>query len=230
MFIRYGIILLPLLAFLDASGLSKMNGVMEESLQRNSTVEEAQFSPRTAGPSGRLIKPGGGSVYQNHVSNVGAVEVIYIGVSDGSNEYGARTCTIDLHLVPRSGKGDPPKVFNISDPSVTSLASGMRPHDSGSDQPIRASFVPPVGACGDYCEYTELNSNEEFEVLHLTDWRHLYSRHGSLREAIVPGECCPFVSFKYPKDIVIHFQSAAPLITFKCAGSIRTTIVVNGTA
>ncbi|KAH9815275.1 hypothetical protein DFH28DRAFT_244418 [Melampsora americana] len=189
MFIRYGIILLPLLAFLKASDSSKMNGGKEDLLQRDTPVEEAQFVPQTAGPSGKLIKPGGGSVYQNHVSNVGAVEVIYTGVSDGSNEYNARTCTIDLHLVPKSAKGTGRQAFNVTAPSATSLAYGMRPHDSGSDQPIRASFVPPVGACGDY--YLVVYERQLFQ------------------------------------DTVIHFQSAAPLITFKCAGPVRTTIVVD---
>lgn len=185
MFIRYAFVLLPLLAFLDASEILKRKRV-------DSVVEDAQFVPQTAGPSGKLIKPGGGSVYQNRVSNVGTVEVIYTGVSDGSNEYGARTCTIDLHLVPKAGNGGPPKSLNVTDPSVTSLAYGMRPHDSGSNQPIRASFVPPVGACGDY--YLVVYERQLFQ------------------------------------DTVIHFRSAAPLITFKCAGSVRTTIVVDSTS
>ncbi|KAI8442879.1 hypothetical protein BY996DRAFT_4580034 [Phakopsora pachyrhizi] len=136
---------------------------------------------RNGGPSGVLITPKGGTVFNNHLGNVGNVEVIYKGVSDGSNEFGARTCTIDLHLVPvgKSSNLQGNESFNLSSSSVMNLAYGMRPHDSGSSQPIWANFAPPVEACGDY---------------------HLVVYERQLFE-----------------NTVIHFQSAAPVISFKCA-------------
>ncbi|MBW0463033.1 hypothetical protein O181_002748 [Austropuccinia psidii MF-1] len=111
----------------------------------------------TAGPSGILISPKAGMVFKNHVGNVGNVEVIYQGVSDGSNSFGARTCTIDVHLAPKqkvqaktpSGSSREP-LINLNSSLVVSLARGMRPHDSGSSQPIWANFVPPPGVCGEY--------------------------------------------------------------------------------
>ncbi|KAA1115258.1 hypothetical protein PGT21_034274 [Puccinia graminis f. sp. tritici] len=104
---------------------------------------------KTAGPSGILIQPKGGAVFKNHVGAVGNVEVIYKGVSDGTNDVGARTCTIDLHLIPVSNQSQTGSI-NLSSESVIHLSYGLRPHDSGSDQPIWANFVPPPGACGDF--------------------------------------------------------------------------------
>lgn len=106
--------------------------------------------PQTAGPSGTLIKPQGGAVYKNHIGSVGNIEVIYKGVSDGTNDFGARTCTIDIHLVPKTTKQNARSTININNPLVIHLSYGLRPHDSGSSQPIWANFVPPPGACGDY--------------------------------------------------------------------------------
>lgn len=92
---------------------------------RDTTSSDAPFVPQTAGPSGTLIKPVGGTQYVNHVGNVGNVEVIYRGVSDGSNQFGARTCTIDLHLVPKSLKPIHSHAFNTSDPSVISVSGQL---------------------------------------------------------------------------------------------------------
>ncbi|KAI9600132.1 hypothetical protein KEM48_000546 [Puccinia striiformis f. sp. tritici PST-130] len=114
-------------------------------------------SAKTAGPSGTLVQPKGGAVFKNHVGAVGNVEVIYRGVSDG-NDVGARTCTIDLHLLPVS-KASQTKSFNLARSDAIHLSYGLRPHDSGSSQPIWANFVPPPGACGDFRE----------ELLHLAD-------------------------------------------------------------
>jgi len=110
---------------------------------------------QSPGPSGTLIQPRGGEVFKNHVGSVGNIEVIYKGVSDGTNDVGARTCTIDLHLVPVSSKTQASsetqaKSINLSSPSTIHLSYGLRPHDSGSSQPIWANFVPPPGACGDF--------------------------------------------------------------------------------
>lgn len=115
----------------------------------SSPVQTFASIANTAGPSGILIQPKGGAVFKNHVGNVGNVEVIYKGVSDGTNDVGARTCTIDLHLVPASNRIQT-KSINLSSPSVIHLSYGLRPHDSGSSQPIWANFVPPPGACGDF--------------------------------------------------------------------------------
>ncbi|KAI9600911.1 hypothetical protein H4Q26_000705 [Puccinia striiformis f. sp. tritici PST-130] len=97
-------------------------------------------SAKTAGPSGTLVQPKGGAVFKNHVGAVGNVEVIYRGVSDG-NDVGARTCTIDLHLLPVS-KASQTKSFNLARSDAIHLSYGLRPHDSGSSQPIWANFVP----------------------------------------------------------------------------------------
>ncbi|PLW49398.1 hypothetical protein PCANC_07787 [Puccinia coronata f. sp. avenae] len=112
-------------------------------------VEPSASIAKTAGPSGTLIQPKGGAIYKNHVGDVGNVEVIYRGVSDGANDVGARTCTIDLHLVPVSRQSQTNSI-NLSNPAVIHLSYGLRPHDSGSSQPIWANFVPPPGACGDF--------------------------------------------------------------------------------
>jgi hypothetical protein len=80
-------------------------------------VEPSASIAKTAGPSGTLIQPKGGAIYKNHVGDVGNVEVIYRGVSDGTNDVGARTCTIDLHLVPVSRQSQTNSI-NLSNPAV----------------------------------------------------------------------------------------------------------------
>ncbi|KAG0151901.1 hypothetical protein CROQUDRAFT_650483 [Cronartium quercuum f. sp. fusiforme G11] len=147
--ISYGIILFPVLGYLGGfSDSNKVEGRSATLVTRAKGASEHRFVPQTTGPSGVLKKPKGGSIYTNHVGNVGNVEVLYLGVSDGSNEFGARTCTIDLHLVPKSEKRFYEQAFNVTSPSAIN-------------------------------------------------------------------------------DTVIHFQSAAPLITFTCVKKAQTTIVID---
>lgn len=145
------------------------------------------------GPSGTLIQPIGGAVFKNHVGNVGNVEVIYKGVSDGSNTFGARTCTIDLHLVPKKAYLKNPGSYNISSSSTVSLAYGMRPHDSGSSQPIWANFVPPVGVCGEY--YLVVYERQLFENT---------IKHFQTAAPLLNFQCVQTAQTTYPPGSVVH--------------------------
>lgn len=103
--ILYGLTLLPILVFMGAlTDIKKVNGEPGTLVARATSDEEAQFIPQTVGPSGTLKRPKGGSVYYNRLGNVSLVEVLFIGVSDGTNLFGARTCYIDIYLLPKDEK------------------------------------------------------------------------------------------------------------------------------